>query len=201
VKSEGIWSLYHKNVDKDGNIDNIYRCNRVNFRGEQCQSGVYLSYPCHNTEIILYRSSLPHTCDKIPTKSKKKISEIVRNEIKVLFELKPKKILELLQEKELELPNMTDLKNYLSLLRKQEFLPHTVSLGELERFLIDHCTVPEDDNVIRIRAIVRPCTIRTCAQHPRTTQPANAQDTTRWQTRRARHHRLVLTLNQLSIIK
>jgi hypothetical protein len=25
VKSEGIWSLYHKNVDKDVNIDNIYR--------------------------------------------------------------------------------------------------------------------------------------------------------------------------------
>jgi hypothetical protein len=68
VKSEGIWSLYHKNVDKDGNIDNIYRCNRVKFRGEQWQSGVYLCYPCHNTEIILYRSSLPHTCDKIPTK-------------------------------------------------------------------------------------------------------------------------------------
>lgn len=41
---------------------------------------------------------------------------------------------------------MTDLKNYLSLLRKQKFGPHTVSLGELERFLIDHCTVPEDDN-------------------------------------------------------
>jgi hypothetical protein len=147
VKSKGIWSLYHKNVDKDGNIDNIYRYNRVKFRGEQCQSGVYLSYPCHNTEIILYRSSLPHTCDKIPTKSKKKISE---TEIKVLFEfdnkLKPKKILELLQEKELELPTMTDLKKYLSLLRKQKFGPHTVSLGELERFLINHCTVPEDDN-------------------------------------------------------
>jgi hypothetical protein len=143
VKSEGIWSLYHKNVDKDGNIDNIYRCSRVKFRGEQCQSGVYLSYPCHNTEIILYRSSLAHTCDKIPTKSKK-------NEIKILFEfdnkVKPKKILELLQEKELELPNMTDLKNYLSVLRKQKFGPHTVSLGELELFVIDHCTVPEDDN-------------------------------------------------------
>jgi hypothetical protein len=143
VKSEGIWSLCHKNVDKDGNIDNIYRCNRVKFRGQQCQSGVYLSYPCHNIEIILYRSSLSHTCDKIPTKSKK-------NEIKILFEfdnkVKPKKILELLQEKELELPNMTDLKNYLSLLRKQKFGPRTVSLGELELFVIDHCTVTEDDN-------------------------------------------------------
>jgi hypothetical protein len=109
-----------------------------------------LSYSFHNTEIILCLSSFPHTCDKIPTKSKKKISETVRNEIRVLFEfdnkLKPKKILELLQEKGLELPNMTDLKNYLSLLRKQKFGPHTVSLGELERFLLDHCTVPEADN-------------------------------------------------------
>lgn len=35
AKSEGMWSFYHSNLDKVGNINNIYRCNKVKCREEQ----------------------------------------------------------------------------------------------------------------------------------------------------------------------
>lgn len=34
VEEEGIWSFYHKNVDTEGNVSAIYRCNKVKYRGE-----------------------------------------------------------------------------------------------------------------------------------------------------------------------
>lgn len=124
VNSEKVWSFYHKNVDKYGNVSYVYRCNKVKYRGEQCQAGIYLCYPSHSMEVILYRSQLPHSCDKISTKSKRKILEDVKIEIKNLIEfdprLKPKRILEILEEKRLELPSITDLRNYLKSLKKQK---------------------------------------------------------------------------------
>ena len=41
---------------------------------------------------------------------------------------------------------MVNLKNYLAVLRKQKFVPHSISLGELEKFFIDNSAIPEDEN-------------------------------------------------------
>lgn len=149
VKSETIWSYCHQNVDKEGNKNYYYRCNRVKSRGLQCQTGIYLHYPSHNTEIILYRSQLPHNCDHISTKSRTKISECTKMEIRSLFEfdfkIKPKKILEILGEKNLELPTIIEIKNFLYSLRKKKFGPYSISIGELEQFFIKNSAVPEDE--------------------------------------------------------
>jgi hypothetical protein len=69
LKDEGIWSFYHKNVDTEGNVSAIYRCNKVKYRGEQCASGVYLYYPANTEDVVLYRSELLHTCESIPSKT------------------------------------------------------------------------------------------------------------------------------------
>lgn len=52
VNSEGVWSFYHNNVDKNGNFSNIYHCNSVKYTEEQCVIAVYLSYSSRNSERI-----------------------------------------------------------------------------------------------------------------------------------------------------
>jgi hypothetical protein len=148
VKNEGIWSFYHKNVDTEGNVSAIYRCNKVKYRGEQCASGVYLYYPANTDNVVLYRSELLHTCESIPSKTTIKISGHTKSVINTLFEndpkLKPKKILEILAKKHLPIPKKQQLNNYLASLRTSKFGPNSISLGELEQFCIDHSPVPEN---------------------------------------------------------
>jgi hypothetical protein len=56
-KREQVFSnkaLAQKNVDTEGNVSAIYRCNKVKYRGEQCASGVYLYYPANTEDVVLY---------------------------------------------------------------------------------------------------------------------------------------------------
>lgn len=150
VKEEGIWSFHHQNVDTEGNVSAIYRCNKVKYRGEQCASGVYLNYPANKEDIVLYRSELLHTCENIPSKATVTINEHTKTEINTLFEndpkIKPKKILEILAKKNLPIPKKQQLNNYLASLKKSKFGPNSISLGELEQFCIDHSSVPENED-------------------------------------------------------
>lgn len=148
MKTENVWSFHYKNVDTEGNVNEIYRCNKVKYKGEQCKAGVYLNYPSTNNDAILYRSQLAHNCNEIATKVKGSMSKEVKIEIKALFDfdskIKPKKIIEILTNKQMALPKKTDLNNYLVSLKKFKYGSTSISLGELERFFIDNSQAPED---------------------------------------------------------
>jgi hypothetical protein len=77
----------------------IYRCNKVKYKEEQCKAGVYLNYPSTNNQVILYRSQHAHNCHEIATKVKSSMGDEVKAEIKVLFDfdskIKPNKIIEI----------------------------------------------------------------------------------------------------------
>lgn len=148
VQMEHVWSFAYKNVDTEGNVSEIFRCNKVKKRGEQCAAGVYLHYPSITSEVHLYRSQLAHTCNVIVTRVKSKMSNEVKEEIKSLFnfdsKIKPKKILDILIKKQVTLPSKTELNNYLSSLRKVKYGSNVMSLGELENFCLQNSKVPDD---------------------------------------------------------
>ncbi|KAB0800466.1 hypothetical protein PPYR_06206 [Photinus pyralis] len=148
VQMEQVWSFTYKNVDTEGNVSEIFRCNKVKKRAEQCAAGVYLHYPSTTSEVHLYRSQLAHTCNVIVTRVKSKISNEVKEEIKSLFnfdsKIKPKKVLDILIKKQIALPSKTQLNNYLSSLRKVKYGSNVMSLGELENFCLENAKVPDD---------------------------------------------------------
>lgn len=149
IEREQTWSHNFKNKLVDGDVNVYYRCNKVKYKGEQCQASIYLHYPADNQYVLFYRSGLPHNCNDILLKARPKISANVKNEIKRLFHfdsrIKPKAVLESLSKKDMIVPNKTLLNNYLAFLRKKKFGSSTICLGELERILIEKSKIPAND--------------------------------------------------------
>ena len=147
VEREKTWSYFHTNETEEGR-KRFYRCNQVKYRGEQCLAAVYLCYDSTNTDVILYRSGHDHNCNDILTKSGTAMTNGMKAEIEKLFALKqkPKAIMEKLSKLNLPMPSLNQVKNHLATLKKQKFGSSTISLGELEKWLQDHSTVPEDEN-------------------------------------------------------
>jgi hypothetical protein len=134
IKKEKQWSRHYCNKVHDG-IKVYYRCNQVKFRGKQCAAAIYLHYPHDSDEVVLFRTAGDHDHSQLDTR--KILSEEAKEKIEELFglRLKPKKIYEVLQEKNLKI-SYCQLNNYLTQLRKKKFGPSTLSLGELESICV-----------------------------------------------------------------
>ncbi|CAF3873774.1 unnamed protein product [Rotaria sp. Silwood1] len=144
IKREEQWSRYFTNKVQDG-VKVHYRCNKVKFRGTQCNAAIYLFYPHNSDEVILFRANNEHN----HTDSSKRyfFSEEMKQNIQELFDmrLKPKKIYEVLEEKNFKITR-NQVNNYLTQLRKQKFGPSSLSLGELESWCQEKHTVPQSDD-------------------------------------------------------
>lgn len=116
ILREECWAIRTSYVGSCGYKIIRYRCNKTKARGEQCLAVLRL---IHNHSEIL-------------EKSRVRFDEKIRNEIKNIFDtasrIKPKKVLEILQQKEFTLPTKTQIKNLLSWLRRKKFGSCTVSL-------------------------------------------------------------------------
>lgn len=158
ILREGTWSYSFKNKLVDGDVNIYYRCNKVKFRGEQCQASIYLHYPADSQNVNLYRSQLSHNCHDILEKARPRISVDVKQEIRKLVDfdsrIKPKAVLERLSQKGMEVPKKTLVNNYLAFLRKKKLGSSTISLGELERILIEKSKIPTNDTDAFVAAYV-----------------------------------------------
>jgi hypothetical protein len=87
--------------------------------------------------------------NNILLKARPKISEGVKHEVKKLVDfdsrIKPKAVLESLSKNGMEVPKKNLINNYLAFLRKKKFGSSTISLGELERILIEKTAIPTND--------------------------------------------------------
>ena len=146
VSSENIWSLAHSSKTSQG-TKAYYRCSRVKRRGQQCDAALYLLYDNRSLSVHLYRTQSDHNCKDINSgKSQRGLTETQKLAVKEYFELnlKPKRINELLHQKNIPPQNINQINSYLKLLRTQKFGPTTISLGQLEQWCLDNTSMPDD---------------------------------------------------------
>ncbi|CAF4786801.1 unnamed protein product, partial [Rotaria sp. Silwood2] len=62
------------------------------------------------------------------------------------MKIRPKRILEILEEKGLPVPKKQQLSNYLTSLREKYYGTSTISLGELEAWCQQNSFIPDDDD-------------------------------------------------------
>ncbi|KAF9758301.1 hypothetical protein NGRA_3148 [Nosema granulosis] len=147
VIKENQWSYHYTNTTVEGK-KKFFRCNKVKFRGKQCDACIHLLFSSTSDEVILYRDKSDHTHDKIQEKSSI-ITNEVKEAIKELFELKlkPKAILEVLHERRMAVPSIGQLNNFLRSMKTEKLGPTTISLGEIEQWCIESSkTIPESDD-------------------------------------------------------
>jgi hypothetical protein len=144
IQQENLWSFHYSNATFEGQ-KNHYRCNKVKSRGRQCDAGLYLFHDATNNEIVLFRCDAEHTHDDLDSLNSKMSLEL-QKEIKKLheFKLKPKAILEALHEKQFQVPSIVQLKYFLTKIKKENYGPTTISLGELEQWCLESSQIPQD---------------------------------------------------------
>jgi hypothetical protein len=144
IQQENLWSFHYSNATFEGQ-KNHYRCNKVKSRGRQCDAGLYLFHDATNNEIVLFRCDAEHTHDDLDSLNSKMSLEL-QKEIKNLheFKLKPKAILEALHEKQFQVPSIVQLKYFLTKIKKENYGPTTISLGELEQWCLESSQIPQD---------------------------------------------------------
>lgn len=148
LRAEKTWTVKFTHTTEEGKKQ-YYRCNKVKCRGPQCAAQIYLLFESNSDAVFLYRTGSEHDHENIGTKSDYGISQEVKDEINKLYDLhlKPKAILSrLIEMKNIKVPTKKQLNNYLSDRRKVVYGPSTISLGELEQWLINKSQIPEGDN-------------------------------------------------------
>lgn len=147
LEEENIWSYKYKYKDAEGAIIQRFRCNKVKFRGEQCAAGMRLIFIPNSTQIELQMLEAAHTHENISTKRKQIFTKELKNKVDEIFynnyNIKPKRILEILSSQNDVVPSLTQLNNYLKILRQKKFGNNNISLGELELLLQTHTDIPE----------------------------------------------------------
>jgi hypothetical protein len=76
VMKENQWSHHYTNTTAEGK-KKYFRCNKVKFRGKQCDTGIYLLFNSTSDEVTLYRAKSNHTHDQIQEKT-----SAITNEVK-----------------------------------------------------------------------------------------------------------------------
>ena len=102
-------------------------------------------------DILIFKTTSEHNHDQIGTRSEYGIPENVKTEIKKMFDLrlKPKAILEALNNMTgIKVPSKRQLNNYLYDRRREKFGRAAIYLGELEKWIFDRTTIPNDENEV-----------------------------------------------------
>lgn len=147
VKTEGTWALHYCHETEDGN-KKYYRCNKLKRRGPQCSARIYLLLDSTADSVILFKTNADHDHDeKKEFASTYGLCDTLKNEINRLFDLKmkPKAIMQsLIKMENIQVPKMSQLRNYLSDRRRAVYGQSTVSLGELAAWINSHSSLPID---------------------------------------------------------
>jgi hypothetical protein len=144
VKTDGIWSQSHTNTTNEGKLV-YYRCNKVERRGKQCPAAIYLLYHSENDCVTMFETGSDHSHDESKLAGINGESRLLIDELFKL-KVKPKRILETLEEKGLPVPLKKQLSNYLVSLRKKLYGSSSISLGELEAWCQRNAILPDDDD-------------------------------------------------------
>lgn len=142
INSEGCWSTRYTNQSEQGKKV-FYRCKLVKKKGPQCDASLQLHYDSASFRVFLLRAG-KHTHNEvganirgIDNSTKQKLEEMFNNNIK------PKEILFRLASTSSTV-NLNQVKNFLSQLRPNKYGRPTISLGELEAFLLSNIAIPEN---------------------------------------------------------
>ena len=146
VNADKTWSYHFKNVGSDGNKI-YYRCSKAKKRAKQCPAGLYLLLHNDSEKVSIFRTVETHDHEQLEPSNRIPIN--TKNEIKQLFDLKikPKRIWELLRERDIVLKNKQQLTSVIKQFRKKQNGSSSISLGEFEAFCEEHVEVPDDDDV------------------------------------------------------
>ena len=149
VQAENTWSVTVSHDTEEGN-KKFYRCRKVKFRGPQCAASIYLLFEANSSEVLLYRTDSDHDHESIATaETRHGICQETKEEINKLFalHLKPKAILNSLKKIQgMKLPSKKQLNNYLSDRRRVVYGSPSISLGELQAWLIENSKIPFDEH-------------------------------------------------------
>lgn len=146
LKLENTWSFNYSHRTEEG-LKRFYRCNKVKKRGPQCSGKVYLLFDSTSDTVFMYKAEANHDHENLLTRclSTYGLSEVVKLEINKLFNLrmKPKAIMNSLAKIQgISMPKMSQLKNYLCDQRRAKYNYQTISLGELEQWLLTNSAIP-----------------------------------------------------------
>jgi len=144
VIKENQWSYHYTNTTAAGK-KKFFRCNKVKARGKQCDAGIYLLFNSTNDKVVLFRATSDHTHDSTQEKPSR-IPNEVKTVIQELYELKlkPKAIIEVLHERGITPPNISQLNNFLRTIKNTKLDPTSISLGEIEQWCLESSqSIPE----------------------------------------------------------
>lgn len=144
LKAEKIWSKYYKGSSTAGGDRQMYRCNQVKFRGQQCASRVYLLYSSKDSSVQLFRSTADHDHNQNVNKITD-ISNEVKDAIRTMYEYgvtKPKQVHINLLKKGFEAQNENHLNRFLTQLRTAKYGESNIDMNTLKNWLVEHSTVP-----------------------------------------------------------
>ncbi len=122
-----------------------YRCNKVSFRGLQCNARLKLHYLPNSLNVLRYDAENAHTCDNISTKSRELIPAETKQKMQEFFRLRvPPRIIVSEMEK-LNMKVTTDqVYNYRTRYNKELFGNRIEYIGELFDLLEQHQQDPEN---------------------------------------------------------
>ncbi|CAF1167498.1 unnamed protein product [Adineta ricciae] len=142
---ELTWSKHYTNRSDTGRKV-YYRCKKSKLRGPQCRASIYLLYYADSDKVSMYKTEDVHDHDEQEIRG---INESVKRSIQELFNdgiTKPKQIIRALQARNVTIPSLIKIKNYLAQYKKKKFGSYIISLGELEEWCKMNLDVPVDEN-------------------------------------------------------
>ena len=143
IKDDGIWRKTHTQITKKGKRI-YYRCNHVKRPGKQCPVSIHVLYHSENECVTMYKTEDDHLHKEPRSVGINQQSKVICKLFKT--KIKPKHILEILEEKGLPLPKKQRLSSYLMSLRKKNYGASTISRGKLEAWCKRNSLIPDDND-------------------------------------------------------
>lgn len=145
INEENCWSKHFENKTKM-DLKATYRCNRMKFRGPQCEAGLQLVYPETSTKVELFRCTSAHTHDE----SSNIVFKFSAEELQIITELikkgtKRKAISMALVMQGFQAPPQTKLQTLIKKLKAEITDRTPLHLGTLEKWLSETSVVPDDE--------------------------------------------------------
>lgn len=141
----GNWSKYYTSSSEAG-MRQMLRCPKVKFRGPQCAAKAYLLYDSTNNQIHFYKTIAEHDHEQ-NINAVYEIPENTKKEIKNMFDLgvtRPKRILNNLMLRQIELPDKKKLDSFLRELKTEKFGQSNINLIDLKIWLENNVVIPID---------------------------------------------------------
>lgn len=148
VSNQNTWSYFYTNTTKSG-TQIYYRCNVVKRRSlSQYPVAIYLWCLQSKSTVFVYRTQNDHlhtneNVSKIGlryAKLKKRIDELFKNGVN-----KPKKLIEILDDENFDVPCRAKIANYIKRFKKKKY-GNKIHLGSLNSWLIGATKIREDDD-------------------------------------------------------